>query len=95
MEANIFRVAEVKDFIQCLETKMLYTSRPASEIILDDVQVQEILHVSKRYMASLREQKLIEFSQPIENGKVFYTYKAVLDFIASGVRPTISQKRKF
>jgi hypothetical protein len=46
-------------------------------------------------MASLREQNLIEYSQPIENGKVFYTYKSVLDFIASGVRPTISKKRKF
>jgi hypothetical protein len=92
---SIFRLPEIKNFIGELEKKLISATRPAVEIILDDVDLQKILNVSKRYLASLREQGLIEYSQPIANGKVFYTYQAVLNFISSGKVPTIEQKRKF
>jgi hypothetical protein len=92
---SIFRLPEVKSFICDLEKKLISATRPAVEIILDDFDLQKILNVSKRYLASLREQGLIEYSQPIANGKVFYTYQGVLNFIASGKVPTIEHKRKF
>ena len=72
----------------------LNSTRPASEIILDDDELQLMLNVSTRTTSTWRE-GLIDFSQNVPYGKVFYTLQYILDFIESGRKLAISSKRKF
>ena len=69
-------------------------ARSSDEIIIDDNDLQEILKVSKRYTANLRANGLIRYSQPVEDGKIYYYLKDVFDFIDSGIQETISGKRR-
>jgi hypothetical protein len=55
--------------------------RPASEIILDDVELCEKLKISKRTSADMRDKKEIKFSKP--RGKVLYILSDVLEYVNS------------
>ena len=72
----------------------LNCTRPSCEIILDDWELRLYLNISKRTSANQRAKGLIEYSQPVPKGKVYYTLQNIVDFIASGRKPTISSKRK-
>ncbi len=87
------KIAE--EFKKTILQEFINPNRPASEVILDDVDLQKILKVSRRQTASLREQKIINYSQPIPKGKIFYTLQDVLDFINRGRVESIFNQRKF
>ena len=84
-----------EDFLLRFQQQQNYIFRPASEIIIDDADLQDLLHVSKRYTAGLRDQRLITYSQPVENGKVFYTLAWAHDFINQGRVDSIKSIRKY
>ena len=54
-------------------------SRPANERILDDVELCDLLRVSKRTTATWRQKRLIKHSWL--QGKCYYRYSDVLDAI--------------
>jgi len=81
-EAFIKKVQE--DFIKSLHQELQFQYRPPSEIILDDVDIQSILKISKRQTANLREQRLIDYSQPIPKGKIYHTLRDALEFVERG-----------
>ena len=100
---EFFNNEDNKKFIKKLQeelTEMVlqemkkYGKNP-SEIILDDEDLQKLLKISKRTASSLREEGLINYSQPVPKGKVYYTFQDVLDYIASGRVERIMNKRKF
>jgi hypothetical protein len=73
-----------EEFQKTLRQELINVLRPASEVILDDLDVQMLLKVSRRHTLFLRDEKKIKFSRPIPKGRVYYTLKDVLDFIESG-----------
>ena len=77
-----------------LRQDLIYALRPADEITLDDADLQALLKVSKRHTAELREKKLIAYSQPIPNGKVYYMLSDVIAYLKTGYHQTISSQRK-
>ena len=78
-----------------LRLELMYALRPANEVILDDVDLQSMLKVSKRHTIKLRKKKLIGYSQPIPDGKVHYSLSDVVEYFKNGYHPTISSQRKF
>ena len=78
-----------------LRQELMYSLRPANEVPLDDVDLQALLKVSKRHTADLRGKKLIAFSQPNPNGKVYYMLSDVIAYLKTGYHQTITNQRKF
>ena len=73
------RWPELKDFIKDVEERFNNALRPPHEVILDDLQFQEMLHISKRHAAFLREERKITYSKP--SGKIYYKLSDVLDYV--------------
>ena len=73
----------------------LNSTRPASEIILNEEEVQLYLNISPRKLVNLREQRLIGYTQPVPRGMIHYTFQDLLDYYESGRKPTISNTRRF
>lgn len=74
------RNPELKEIIAELKSELLSVSRPAEEVILDDVDIRKTLKVSKRTMANYRSNGHIAYSQH-GNGKIYYKLSDVLKFI--------------
>ncbi|RPD43683.1 helix-turn-helix domain-containing protein [Paracnuella aquatica] len=75
------RRPELLEFISVLRYEVQQAQRPASEIILDDPDLQKMLKVSKRTTANYRAQGHIAYSHI--GGKVVYFLSDVLDAIKS------------
>ena len=56
--------------------------RPAEEVILDDVDVRQLLKVSRRTLLNYRLSGNLKFSK-IEN-KIFYFLSDVIEFVKGG-----------
>lgn len=76
---DFFRHPGWDDLMRRFEYVMAEARRPAEEIILDDVDLCDLLKVSKRTTASLRAEKLIAFSKC--GGKILYKLSDVLEYI--------------
>lgn len=70
---------EIKNLVQQLIEKH---HRPASEIVLDDVDLRNMLKISRRTALNYRQHWGLKFYK-IEN-KIFYFLSDILDFIKSG-----------
>lgn len=68
----------LKKLDELLPVLSLLTKNPAS-IIMDDVQLREMLKLSKRSTAYLREKGTITYSKI--GGKIYYRLSHVLDLI--------------
>lgn len=55
-------------------------NRPPEQVLLDDVELRQLLKVSKRTTAYLREKELITYSKL--GGKIYYLYSDVLEMIS-------------
>ncbi len=73
-------IAQLFKLIESLKSEIEKLSSPPDQNILDDVDLQKLLKVSKRTTASYRQQSLIAYSQ-YGKGKVFYKLSDVLAFI--------------
>jgi hypothetical protein len=82
------------EFQRIAYNNVQWSNLSPSQIILDEEDVQSILRISKRKFATLREQRLIGFSQPVTNGKVYCTYQDILDYINKGRIKTIESRRR-
>jgi hypothetical protein len=67
---------EIEDLIR---NQITQAHRPADEVIIDDFDLRNILKVSKRSTASLREKGLITYYKP--SGKILYKLSDVLDML--------------
>ena len=54
-------------------------TRPPEQVLLDDVELRQLLKVSKRTTAYLREKGLITYSKL--GGKIYYYYSDVLNMM--------------
>lgn len=74
------------ELITIIQDVSLQSPRPANEVILDDVDLREMMKVSKRTTATWRQKRLIQHSW-IE-GKVFYKLSDVLEVLeANAIKP--------
>ena len=88
----LHRFPEFAEALQELKTELKQAHRPADEILLDDVDLREMLKISKRTLATYRQQRLIKHSWL--QGKCFYKLSDVLDTIErNAVNPILNQLR--
>lgn len=89
-------ISEIKEYLEKkLLVEVILSQRPANEVIIDDADLQNILKVSKRQTAYLRESGLINYDQPIPKGKIYYTLQDAIDFIKIGTKPSIRKQKRF
>jgi hypothetical protein len=74
------QITALSSKIDQLSRKLENAAMPPNQILLDDVELRELLKVSKRTTATWREKKMIIYSQPC--GKIFYKLSDVLAFLA-------------
>jgi len=72
IEALIHTVNELRDAVA-------NTARPAHEVIYDDVDLRNLLKVSKRTTATWREKGIITFSKL--GGKIYYRLSDILSLL--------------
>lgn len=84
MKDLLQRNPELKQILAELKNEFINVSRPANEIILDDVDLRNLLKVSPRTTANYRANGQIPYSQH-GNGKIFYVYSDILKFINDNV----------
>lgn len=78
-QQNIENISELSRKIDQLLPVIDQLVRPPDQIILDDVQLREMLKMSKRSTAYLREKGLITYSKI--GSKIYYLLSDVLFFL--------------
>jgi hypothetical protein len=76
---EIFKSPEAQEFIRELKCEVLKFQRPADQVIIDEVELCNILHISKRHAADLRREGKIKYAK--DGGKLFYKLSWILDYI--------------
>ena len=77
---------EPLEMITLIQDASLQANRPASEVILNDVDLREMMKVSKRTTATWRTKKLIKHAWM--EGRVYYILSDVLEVLeANAVKP--------
>ena len=89
-ETNPRFTPEVEEFLKEINASILNASKDPAHIILDDVDLRNILKISKRKAAYMRSQGKIAYSK--DQGKIFYTMADVLDYLKRNRREAISSK---
>ncbi len=79
MNTYLERWPELADFLKEIDNRVNKALRPANEVILDDIELQQMLFISKRTAATLREQRLITFHKSA--GKIYYLLSDVLEYL--------------
>ena len=76
---NLFKQnPQLEEMLRILLLEVERIKRPATEVILDDLDLQNVLKCSKRKTAELRAEGKITYSKP--DGKVLYFYSDVIDY---------------
>lgn len=88
---NIENISELSKKIDLLLPIIDQLARPPDQIILDDVQLREILKMSKRSTAYLREKGLITYSKV--GSKIYYLLSDVLAFLKKYEFPAFSTSK--
>jgi len=81
---------ELRECLKEIHYSFLNTSKDPAQIILDDVDLRNLLKISKRKAAYMRSQGRIAFSK--DQGKVFYTMEDVLDYLKRHRIDVVSSK---
>jgi hypothetical protein len=76
---EIFNSPEAQEFIRELKNEFLKFQRPADQVIIDEVELCGMLHISKRHAADLRKEGKIQYSK--DGGKLYYKLSWVLEYI--------------
>jgi hypothetical protein len=89
MRNNIFDSPAAQEFMREFKSEVLKFQRPADQVIIDEVELCSILHISKRHAADLRKEGKIRYSK--DGGKLFYKLSWVLEYIDKHrVEPPVS-----
>lgn len=94
MASNIhnYEIQELINTVNALKLVLENMSRPANEIIYDDVDVRNMLKVSKRTLAYWRERGMITFSKL--GGKIYYRLSDILALIKQNEIPAVTSNLK-
>jgi hypothetical protein len=76
---DVFYSEAAQEFIKEIKSLVLKGQRPPEEIILDETDLCELLHISKRHAADLRKEGVLKYSKV--GGKLFYLLSDVLEMI--------------
>lgn len=76
---EFFRTPSAQEFFKELKREILNVKRPPEEIILDETDLCELLHISKRHAADLRKEGILIYSKI--GGKLYYILSDVLEMI--------------
>ena len=88
------RYPELKEFLRILRHEIQQAQRPASEIVLDDQQVIEILKISKRKLQYMKSQKAIPYHTPKSGNRTYYLLSDILDWLKKHRVENISSQLK-
>jgi len=73
------RWPELEEFLKEIDERIYKAMRPADEVIHDDVDLRNILKISKRQAAKLRAEKRITYFK--SGGKIYYTLADILNYV--------------
>lgn len=73
---------EEQSFEEKVKSIIEKINRPAEEVILDDLDVQKLLKVSRRTLLNYRKSGLLPYHQ-INKGKIFYILSEIIEAIKS------------
>ena len=76
---EIFKSPEAQEFIREIKSEVLKFQRPADQVIIDEVEMCSMLHISKRHAADLRKEGKIQYAK--DGGKLFYKLSWILEYI--------------
>ena len=77
--ANPFNSCQAQDFLQELRRAVEKAQRSPDQVILDETDLCEMLHISKRHAADLRAEGKLRYAK--DGGKLYYKLSWVLDYI--------------
>jgi hypothetical protein len=77
--ANLFNSCQAQDFVRELRMAVEKAQRPPDQVILDEVALCEMLHISKRHAADLRAEGKLKYAK--DGGKLYYKLSWVLEYI--------------
>ena len=83
----------LKEFVSDMDERLSRAHRPASEVILDDLDLQQILKNSKRKTAQLRAQRQITYYK--DDGKIYYFLSDVIAYVSRHKVPAYWENLKF
>jgi hypothetical protein len=93
MKPYLERWPELKDFLLEIDDRLNKAFRPAAEVILDDVDLRQVLKISKRQAAKLRAERLITYFK--NSGKIYYRLSDVITYATKNKIPAIYDSLKF
>jgi hypothetical protein len=91
-QQNIENLSTLTKKIDELLPIMEQIARPPDQTILDDVGLREMLKMSKRSTAYLREKGLITYSKI--GSKIYYRLSDILSFLKQNEIPAINAEQK-
>ncbi len=81
MQENIYPMKkEEQSFEERVKAIIEKSNRPAEEVILDDLDIQNLLKVSRRTSLNYRKSGVLPYHQ-INKGKIFYILSEVISAI--------------
>ena len=93
---NEITFSEIKESIQeilnSIRRELHNCQRPANEIIVDNTGMMDILNISKRTAASMRQKRMITYSRI--GGLIYYKLSDILEFINNNEVTSVSKSRR-
>lgn len=74
-----FDTAILADFVKELKAELLILQKDPETIILDETDLCNLLHISKRHAIDLRKEGKIRYAK--DGGKIYYKLSWVLEYI--------------
>ena len=84
---------KVEELIREIRQELLKFSRPATEVVMDEIDFCNYLKISRRHAANLRSKRQITYSK--SGGKIYYLLSDILKFISSNQVKAISERNRF
>jgi hypothetical protein len=70
---------QVQEILREIRSVLQTAQRPPDQVILDEVALCEMLHISKRHAADLRAEGKLRYAK--DGGKLYYKLSWVLEYI--------------
>ena len=76
---TILNNTQVQEMLREIRSVLQTAQRPPDQVILDEVALCEMLHISKRHAADLRAEGKLKYAK--DGGKLYYKLSWVLEYI--------------
>jgi hypothetical protein len=85
-----FNSPNAQEFIREIREEFQKSQKPPDQIILDETDLCNMLHISKRHAADLRKEGKLKYAK--DGGKIYYKLSWVIDYIDNHtIRPPSSK----